>query len=70
MNILILLMPLALGLGLIGLAAFFWCMRTGQFSDMDGPGWRILADDDVGKEVEAAEVPAAAAQREAEPRRF
>lgn len=57
MNILILLMPLALGLGLIGLAAFFWCMRTGQFSDMDGPGWRILEDDDVGKEgpiVEAA----------------
>lgn len=70
MNILILLMPLALGLGLIGLAAFFWCMRTGQFSDMDGPGWRILADDDVGKEGEAAEVTAAAAQREAEPRRF
>lgn len=48
MNILVILLPLALGLGLAGLAAFFWCMRTGQFADMDGPGWRILDDDDVG----------------------
>lgn len=50
MNILILLLPLALGLGLVGLSAFFWCMRSGQFNDMEGPGWRILQDDDVGRE--------------------
>lgn len=62
MNILIVLMPLALGLGLIGLAAFFWCMRAGQFSDMDGPGWRILDDGDVGKQEATAEVPALAPQ--------
>ncbi|GAU84523.1 cbb3-type cytochrome oxidase assembly protein CcoS [Bosea sp. BIWAKO-01] len=47
MNILVILFPLALGLGLLGLAAFFWCMRTGQFSDLEGPSWRILRDDDL-----------------------
>jgi cbb3-type cytochrome oxidase maturation protein len=40
------LIPLALGLGLCGLAAFFWALRTGQFDDMDGAALRILIDDD------------------------
>lgn len=47
MNILVILFPLALGLGLAGLAAFFWCMRSGQFSDLEGSGWRVLQDDDL-----------------------
>lgn len=47
MNILVILFPLALGLGLVGLLAFFWCMRTGQFADLEGPGWRALQDDDL-----------------------
>lgn len=47
MNILVVLFPLALGLGLAGLAAFFWCMRSGQFVDLEGAGWRVLSDDDV-----------------------
>ncbi|MEN5082863.1 cbb3-type cytochrome oxidase assembly protein CcoS [Bosea sp. TWI1241] len=47
MNILVVLVPLALGLGLLGLAGFFWSMRTGQYADMEGPGWRILSDDDL-----------------------
>lgn len=50
MNILVVLMPLALALGLTGLAAFFWNMRTGQYSDLEGPGWRILDDDDLATE--------------------
>ncbi|MGW9331673.1 cbb3-type cytochrome oxidase assembly protein CcoS [Bosea sp. NPDC055594] len=66
MNILIVLMPLALALGLTGLAAFFWSMRTGQYSDMEGPGWRILDDDDLATESVAAET--AADQRVAAPR--
>lgn len=50
MNILVVLMPLALALGLLGLAAFFWNMRTGQYSDLEGPGWRILDDGDLATE--------------------
>lgn len=41
-----LLIPLALFLGLCGLAAFFWAMKSGQFDDMDGAAMRILIDDD------------------------
>ena len=48
MNILVVLFPLALGLGLMGLAAFFWCMRNGQYADLEGSGWRVLQDDDLG----------------------
>lgn len=40
------LIPVALGLGLLGLAAFFWSLRSGQFDDLDGAGMRILIDDD------------------------
>lgn len=40
------LIPIALLLGLSGLAAFFWAMRNGQFEDMDGAGARILIDED------------------------
>lgn len=40
------LIPIALGMGLIGLAAFFWAMRTGQYDDMEGAASRILIDDE------------------------
>ena len=46
MNGLALLIPVALGLGLTGLAAFFWAMRKGQFEDLDGAAHRILIDDE------------------------
>lgn len=46
MNGLALLIPLALLLGLAGLAAFFWAMRDGQFDDMDGASMRILIEDE------------------------
>ena len=42
---LVLLIPVALGLGLAGLAAFMWAMRAGQFEDMDGAALRILIED-------------------------
>lgn len=41
------LIPIALFLGLAGLAAFFWAMRSGQFEDMDGSAARILIEDDI-----------------------
>jgi len=46
MNGLIFLIPVALGLGLLGLAAFFWALRHGQFDDPDGAASRILIDED------------------------
>lgn len=53
MSGLLFLIPIALGLGLLGLAMFFWAMRDGQFDDLDGAAQRILIDDeedDEGKE--------------------
>ena len=46
MNSLLILIPLAILLGLIGLAAFLWALRTGQFDDLDGAANRILFDED------------------------
>ncbi len=45
MTSLALLIPIALGMGLLGLVAFFWALRRGQFSDLDGAAARILIDD-------------------------
>jgi cbb3-type cytochrome oxidase maturation protein len=48
------LIPIALGMGLLGLLAFLWSMREGQYDDMDGAASRILIDeDDLGAEDEA-----------------
>ena len=46
MSVLIYLIPIALFLGLAGLAAFLWALKSGQFEDMDGAAERILFDDD------------------------
>ncbi|MGB3273077.1 MAG: cbb3-type cytochrome oxidase assembly protein CcoS [Xanthobacteraceae bacterium] len=40
------LIPVAIGLGAIGLAAFMWSLRSGQYDDLDGAAERILVDDD------------------------
>ena len=47
MNVLVYLTPMALALGLTGLAAFLWSMRAGQYDDLDGAAMRVLSDDDV-----------------------
>ncbi len=46
MDILLILIPIALFLGLIGLAAFMWTLRHNQYDDMEGAANRILLDDD------------------------
>ncbi len=46
MNILLGLIPAALFLGLLGLAAFLWALRNGQFDDPDGAAQRVLYDED------------------------
>jgi cbb3-type cytochrome oxidase maturation protein len=47
MTVLLFLVPAALGLGLAGLAGFLWSLKTGQYDDLEGAGWRILDDDDT-----------------------
>jgi cbb3-type cytochrome oxidase maturation protein len=39
------LIPAALGLGALGLAAFLWSLRNGQYEDLEGAGWRALDDE-------------------------
>ena len=36
------LVPIALGMGVVGLAAFLWSMRSGQYEDLDGAAERVL----------------------------
>jgi cbb3-type cytochrome oxidase maturation protein len=38
------LIPVALFMGLLGLAAFLWALKSGQFQDLDGASWRAIAD--------------------------
>lgn len=54
MNSLLILIPLALALGLLGLGAFMWAMRSGQFDDLDGAANRILFDDPAPDNAAAA----------------
>ncbi|MFQ5467577.1 MAG: cbb3-type cytochrome oxidase assembly protein CcoS [Kiloniellaceae bacterium] len=46
MSVLGFLLPAALFLGLLGLVAFLWALKSGQFDDLDGAAHRILFDDD------------------------
>jgi cbb3-type cytochrome oxidase maturation protein len=47
MNVLVYLVPMALGLGLIGLVAFVWSLKSGQYDDIEGSALRMLSDDDI-----------------------
>jgi cbb3-type cytochrome oxidase maturation protein len=47
MDVLVYLVPIALGLGLIGLAAFFWSLKNRQYEDLEGASLRMLSDDDL-----------------------
>lgn len=46
MTAILFLIPIAIGLGLVGLATFLWALRTGQFDDPKGAAERILYDED------------------------
>ena len=45
MEVLSILIPVSLFLGLVGLAAFFWTLRSRQYEDPEGDSRRILTDD-------------------------
>lgn len=47
MNMLIYLIPIALFMGAMGLAAFLWSLKSGQYDDLQGAAWRVLADDEA-----------------------
>ena len=49
MTVLLFLLPIALGLGLAGLAGFLWSLKSGQYEDLEGSALRVLEDDDLGK---------------------
>ncbi|MBF0291392.1 MAG: cbb3-type cytochrome oxidase assembly protein CcoS [Nitrospinae bacterium] len=40
------LLPLIAILGLAMVGILFWAIRSGQYDDMEGPGWRVIMDDD------------------------
>lgn len=46
MDVLLYLIPIALVMGVIGLVAFMWALKSGQFDDPEGAANRILRDDD------------------------
>lgn len=46
MNVLVVLIPVSLVLGGIGLVAFLWSLKNNQYEDLEGDAWRILSDDD------------------------
>ena len=50
MEILYLLIPLSVLLVFLIGAAFWWSLRAGQYDDLEGPGYRVLMDDDKVRE--------------------
>jgi cbb3-type cytochrome oxidase maturation protein len=46
MEVLVILVPLALRLGLVSLAGFLWSLKNGQYDDLNGAAWRAIADDE------------------------
>ncbi|CAG0948989.1 MAG: cbb3-type cytochrome oxidase assembly protein CcoS [Rhizobiaceae bacterium] len=40
------LIPLSLGMGAVGLGAFFWALRHDQFDDLEGAAWRVIPPDE------------------------
>jgi len=46
MDILYLLIPLSVVLVFLIGVVFWWSVRSGQFDDLEGPGYRVLMDDD------------------------
>jgi cbb3-type cytochrome oxidase maturation protein len=47
MNILVVLIPISLILGGVGLIAFLWTVKSGQYDDAEGSAARILLDDET-----------------------
>ncbi len=46
MSYLVLLIPVAILMGVCGLGAFIWTLRSDQYDDLDGAAERILLEDE------------------------
>lgn len=57
MEIIYLMIPLAVVLMTIIVAAFIWAVRSGQFDDLEGPANRILFDDDDEQVIKRSDEP-------------
>jgi cbb3-type cytochrome oxidase maturation protein len=53
-EILFLMVPLGMVLVGLGLWAFFWAVGSGQFDDLDSPGWSVLGDEEQRSPDDAA----------------
>ena len=51
MEILYLLVPISVVLVFFIGIAFWWSLRSGQYDDLEGPGYRVLMDDDKAREA-------------------
>jgi cbb3-type cytochrome oxidase maturation protein len=51
MEVMVILVPLALGLGLLGLLGFLWSLKSGQYDDLEGAAWRAITDDEPAREA-------------------
>lgn len=56
-NSLLILIPLSILLVFVIGLVLWWSVRSGQFDDLEGPGFRILMDDDLPKAHEGQEMP-------------
>jgi len=55
MEIIFVLVPLSLLIALVGLGAYGWALKHGQFDDLDSPPYRLLAEEDPPNKQKAAE---------------
>ncbi|MBK6630150.1 MAG: cbb3-type cytochrome oxidase assembly protein CcoS [Betaproteobacteria bacterium] len=55
MEILYLLIPLSVVLVFLIGMVFWWSVNNGQFDDLEGPGYRVLMDDDLPRPERAAD---------------
>ncbi|MBY6262948.1 cbb3-type cytochrome oxidase assembly protein CcoS [Azospirillum sp. 412522] len=62
MDELLYLIAIALSLGGLGLAAFLWALKSGQFDDLDGAAHRVLFDDDLPPPARPGDEPAKPAE--------
>lgn len=49
MEIVFILLPFSIALALVGLIAYLWAIKDGQFEDLDTPAMRIIVEDDNKK---------------------
>ena len=52
MEIMYLLVPISVALVVLIGIAFWWSLRSGQYDDMEGPGYRVLMDDDKSRSAQ------------------